>query len=569
MNARDEPFVLLDLQVGEDATAVRHVVGRAAHGLGLGDHNATRLGTAVSEIGRVAARLGSARVVLEAAPDPAAEGSSLRVRFTFDDDADGAWRRTLEQDGGLARALGRLVDEFVVTPDGVTVTKDGGAALSVLELTELRHRLLADRPGDLRTVLESQNAELLGALGTLIERESELVRLNDELEQTNRGVVALYAELEHRAAQVRTAQRGVFVELERALRPTPLLVPGLELDVRYLPAQVNSPTGGDLYDWVVLPDGALHVAVVDVLGHGVTSTRDALRVTHTLRTLVQEGYALADVLARADALLQLPARPLYATALVVRLDTAAGRLEIAGAGHPPALLTAADGSVRYLEAPGRPLGYPGAGSTGSIALDLEPGDCLLLYTDGLVEVRHDIVEGLATLETAAVKASSMALPQLLDTVLGACLQGDTLRDDTLLLGLRRYGADESSPREALGVTLPPTVEASGLARQYLLENAADLASGVVDDALVMMSELVGNAVRHGGAPVRLTLTHVDSGIRVEVYDGGPVFEHDATALPSLTPSSGRGLFLVQALSRSWGVVPGDEDTGGKTVWFEI
>lgn len=553
-------FALLDLTIvaGDDPTALRHLARDAALGLELSVPDATRVATAVSEIGR----LGVEQIAFRAVDDD--DVTSLEIEVGF---ADPDWRAA-PRVTDLLVAVGRLLDGSTATDRGLVVTKRGRRHHPPLELTALRHRLLTYRPGDLRAVLESQNAELLTALGDLRDRESELVRLNDELEQTNRGVVALYAELERRATEVRNAQRVVFVELERALRPLPLLVPGIALDVRYLSAQSNSPTGGDLYDWCVLPDGSLHVAVVDVMGHGVESTRDALQVTHTLRTLVQEGYPLGDVLRRADALLQLPGHTLHATSIVVRIEPG-GRVEVAGAGHPPVLLLTGDGSIRFLEAPGRPLGYPGAGSSGTTTVDLGPDDVVLLYTDGLIEARQDIVEGLSTLETAAVKGASMALPQLLDTVLAACLQGEVLRDDTLLLGIRWHRGGTRDPRQALGVSLPVTLEAAAMARQYLLAKTADIASDVVDDALVMMSEVVGNAVRHGTAPITLTLERLTGGIRVEVFDGGPAFDHDATSVPSTVPTSGRGLFIVGALSKDWGVDHAADGGPGKTVWFEI
>ncbi|MHA3701535.1 ATP-binding SpoIIE family protein phosphatase [Jatrophihabitans sp. YIM 134969] len=557
-----EPFVLLQLTLAQtdDATVLRHHARDAALGLELGDADATRVATAVSEIGR----FGDHAVTTVTVATLDADGTTvLQITVGFDDPG---WRERPGVERTLS-AVTRLLDTLHADDDGVVVTKRAARRFDTLELTALRHRLLRHRPGDLGAVLQSQNAELLQVLARLRDREAELVRVNGELEQTNRGVVALYAELEQRAAEIRTAQRGVFVELERALRPLPLLVPGIALDVRYLPAQVNSPTGGDLYDWYVLPDGSVHVAVVDVMGHGVESTRDALRVTHTLRTLVQEGYALDTLLHRADELLQLPGHPLHATSVVVRLDPG-GRLEVAGAGHPPVLLLTADGSVRYLEARGRPLGYPEAGSVETTVVQLAAGDGVLLYTDGLVEARHDIVEGMSTLETAAVKAGAMALPQLLDTVVAACLQGATMRDDTLLLGVRWHRADSRS-REATGVSLPMTPEAASLARQYLLEQAADLSTETLDDALVMMSEVVGNAVRHGAAPVTLTLSRLEGGLRVEVYDAGAPFRHDTTVVPSVVPTSGRGLFLVAALSTDWGVDPADDGGPGKTVWFQI
>ena len=269
-------------------------------------------------------------------------------------------------------------------------------------------------------------------LALLHERESELVRINEELAETNRGVLALYVELENSAKAVRAAQRQVFTELEDALRPPPPVVPGAAMSVRYLPAQTNSPTGGDLYDWFVLPDGRLHISVVDVTGHGVESTRAALDVTHALRTLSREGHPVDTLVELADRL--LAGTDAVATVLLARLDPCTGTVELAGGGHPPVLALLGDSAAEYHEAPGRPVGYPMAGSDGSAKLTLAVGDTLLLYTDGVVEARHDILEGMETLRSSAEHWRSAPLDDLLDGVLDTIRGGGPLSDDTLVLG---------------------------------------------------------------------------------------------------------------------------------------
>ncbi len=60
----------------------------------------------------------------------------------------------------------------------------------------------------------------------------------------------------------------------------------------YLAADQQASTGGDLYDWVLLPDGTLHLAVVDVMGKGVAAIKAAVAVTHALRLLVLDGVPL-------------------------------------------------------------------------------------------------------------------------------------------------------------------------------------------------------------------------------------------------------------------------------------
>jgi sigma-B regulation protein RsbU (phosphoserine phosphatase) len=427
------PLTTLTL-TGRETAGVRNLARLAAGLAGFEGTDATRVATSVSELARLAQRDLPATLAIAVELESRSRAPALVFELSF----GGARRDRSGPDADPAYAvLSRLMDEVVVEDDHVRVSKFLPAAIDSNRATAIRDELLVAPRTDLGVALQGQNDELVATLIALRERESELVRLNSELEQTNRGVVALYAQLEERAAEVRNAQRVVFEELERALRPPPPALSGLELGVRYVPAEANSPTGGDLYDWFVMPGGALHVTIVDVQGHGVQSTRDALLVTHAVRTLALEGHQPAEILARTDRLLRTSGAGVVATALLARIDPVTGLVELAGAGHPPALHLPGTDEPEWFEAPGRPLGYPEAGSVHLSRYQLEPGDHLLMYTDGLVEIRHDIVEGMDTLAAAANKARHLAIPQLLDTVLAACSHGDLLLDDTLLLAVRR------------------------------------------------------------------------------------------------------------------------------------
>ncbi|WP_344180060.1 PP2C family protein-serine/threonine phosphatase, partial [Streptomyces albidochromogenes] len=193
------------------------------------------------------------------------------------------------------------------------------------------------------TEMRAVEEELRAAFARTDALVAEHRRLKHELAETNAGVLALYVQLEERDEQLRKAHGQILQELEDALRPQPLTIEGLELAVHYAPADPNAPTGGDHYDWFQLPDGTLHITVVDALGHGVRSTRSALNVTHAVRTLALEGHPLKSILARTHEIL-MPLDPeLMATVLLARLDPATGELQIANGSHPPALLLQADG----------------------------------------------------------------------------------------------------------------------------------------------------------------------------------------------------------------------------------
>ncbi len=427
----------LPLAADGDVVKVRASVRQAGRMLGLSGQDQTRLATAAAEVARSTSTSGGGTMRLSV---EAGSGGSrlLSVAFT-----PTAGTGSPDHHASLD-VLERLLDQFESRADGWLLGKllPADPAVSPSRLDDVRRALEQDTDVDPVLVLHEQNSELATTLAQLRNRESELVRLNDELAETNRGVLALYSELERSAERVRTAQREVFTELEDALRPPPPSLPGIELAVRYVPAQSNSPTGGDLYDWLVLPDGQVHVSVVDVVGHGVASTRTALEVTHALRTLSREGHALGDLIALADSL--LAGTGSLATVVLARLRLDTGEAEIAGGGHPPVLLVPATGEVRYLEARGRPIGFPGAGSHGTTRFRLEPGDALVLYTDGVIEARNDLDEGMDTLRAAGCRLRSEPLDDVLDGMLETVRDEAGLRDDALLLGLRRHPVGPTS-----------------------------------------------------------------------------------------------------------------------------
>ncbi|MEU8822176.1 PP2C family protein-serine/threonine phosphatase [Streptomyces sp. NPDC048636] len=264
-------------------------------------------------------------------------------------------------------------------------------------------------------------------------------RLKDELEETNSGVLALYVQLDERDEQLRTAHGQTLRELEDALRPSPLEVEGLELAVHYAPAGTDAPTGGDLYDWFVLPDGTVHITIVDALGHGVTSTRSALNVTHAVRTLALEGHHLQSIVARTDEILLPFDRSVMATVLLARVNPATGELRVANGSHPPALLLREDGTARYLEARGRGIGFPLPGSDRLLSERLAPGDLLLLYTDGLTESRRDPIEGEKRLIEAARSHRDRPTADIPGAIAGDMHTVILHPDDTLALAVRLTG----------------------------------------------------------------------------------------------------------------------------------
>ena len=366
----------------------------------------------------------------------------------------------------------------------------------------------------------------------------------------NSATLAHLAEVEARGKEVVHA-------LQEAVRPPAPVVAHTELGVHYVAADPSAPTGGDLYDWIALPDGTLQVVVVDVMGKGVEATKHALSVTHALRLLALDGCPLGDLVARTDTLVTAQNPELVATLVVGRFDPANGDLRLAGAGHPPALLVR-DGTAVELAAPGIPIGWPGAGSHGVVEVQLDRGDTVILYTDGLIEATKDIVKGLADLAAAAEATASYPATALARALVERQLADADRRDDSLALVLRRRSPAPDQPAHVLAPfehRFSPQSAAVPLARHLLRDwlELVPVEHEAVESLLLAVSELCSNAVRHAtGAPGSIHLrAWADAGdVHVEVSDDGGSLEWPemrTEELPDPEAEQGRGLFLVREL----------------------
>lgn len=151
-----------------------------------------------------------------------------------------------------------------------------------------------------------------------------------------------------------------------------------------------------------------------------------------------------------------------------------------------------------------------------------------------------------------------------DTLPGAILGG--ISDVLLVERAWKWGSAVQSTTESEWV-LPRDKTSPRTARRRLEESCANASLQHLDDASLLVSELVSNALMHGAGPVRLVLSRSDAGVRVGVEDESP-------ELPVLrrTPDlegRGRGMQLVAALADQWGVTDCPYGRPGKRVWFEI
>lgn len=271
--------------------------------------------------------------------------------------------------------------------------------------------------------------------------------------------LALVEALAHPVAQVvmraiqYEQQHSIARVLQTNLLPQSLPeFPGIAIAARYVAGTQGSEVGGDFYDVMRTPSGALGMMVGDVEGHDPAAAAAMGQVRSSSRALAGQVRTPAELVDVMRASWDLIGVDHMATVLYGRLDVATGHLILASAGHPPPVLVSKGrASVIRLE-PAPPLGVPGgvtlappgterdrsAESGGAIAWEgqLGAGDVLVLYTDGLIERRdRPMQEGVAALTEIAESAWNGDPEELCDAIIAKLAAGPHLADDVALLAV--------------------------------------------------------------------------------------------------------------------------------------
>ncbi|WP_405807720.1 PAS domain S-box protein [Streptomyces sp. NBC_00210] len=361
-------------------------------------------------------------------------------------------------------------------------------------------------------------------------------------------------------------QRHVALTLQRSLMGTPPAVPGLKTASRYLPATQGAGVGGDWFDLVPLGAGRVGILIGDVMGRGLEAAAIMGQLRSAAHALSKTGMQPRQLMQSLDAIvaeLDGPDQLVTCCYLVVAPDAA--EVTVCSAGHLPALVAAPGEGVRALDVPVNvPLGV-GDYLHQQTTLAVAPGSSLVLFTDGLIETpQGDIEEQLASF-IAALDNALAAAPDLeaaVDEVLASVLPSAEDHHDDVTLLLAQLPA---APLATAGLDLAATPASVSDSRAFLAKSliAWDCAQ-LSDDAQLLVSEVVTNAIQHGQGPVRLQMRRNTTELTVEVSDHS--HHPPQPRLAAADDESGRGLILVDTLASSWGVRPTDE---GKTTWFSL
>jgi anti-anti-sigma factor len=402
--------------------------------------------------------------------------------------------------------------------------------------------------------------------GTRVLCEVRLLELPSSGRRLARGSLIDITErrrIEDAAAAVAERERAlrqtqqIAQTLQRSLLPERLPeIPGMEMAVRYLPGSAGLEVGGDWYDVVPMPSGAVCLAIGDVVGRGLSAAATMGQLRTALRAYALDDESPERVIGRLGGLATVLPEAEMTTLIYAVYQPEAGMLSYMCAGHPPPLLLHPGGTASFLcEGRVTPLGVPTLGTPEGIVV-LEPGSVLILYTDGLVERPGSTLdEGLQALADV-VEGVSGADPEAMCEAITAAMIGDAAsRDDVALLVISCVHALTREFR--LSVSADP--QRLGPLRWALSRWLAHVGATADErrDIVLAVSEAATNSIVHAygfdDGTVEVLAESDGQGVTVTVRDTGYWRSWE-------TSGGGRGLLLMQALVEDCEVVAGPQGT---------
>lgn len=343
-----------------------------------------------------------------------------------------------------ATSYGRILDGLPDAHGGSEVLPEAGAPPGTggfAAPVDPRHREVAARLGYAASYALPLTAEATGRLGAAVWLYDEQAEPNDR----QRDLAGLYVRhaAEHlaRVLEVERSRSRLATVAEELLPSRLPRIPGVQLAARH---HTGPRGGGDWYDALPLPEGALGLAVGAVTGSGPSAVAAMGRLRASLRAYaVMEGEDPVAVLSDLELLLRLTEPARLATALFAYCEPAQRKIILAGAGHTPPLLIG-EHRTEYVETSlSAPLGMLSCWEAPSVEIEPAPGETVLLYTDGLLRRTGDPMDrAYARLHAAAAGVPRTARDDpaaLCDHILRTVLpEGEPadLPEDIVLLAAR-------------------------------------------------------------------------------------------------------------------------------------
>ena len=352
-------------------------------------------------------------------------------------------------------------------------------------------------------------------------------------------------------------QRRLAESLQRTLLPQDIAgIAGIEVAARYMPAAQAARLGGDWYDLFPLERGRIGLAIGDVVGRGLPAAALMAQLRTALRAYAVDGHDPAAVVERVSRLLGYLSPGTMTTAAYAELDPEAGTATIVSAGHPPPLLIEPDGTARFLDVEGDPaLGVSAMTRFRAHRCTVPSGSTLLVYTDGVVEVRGESIdEGLERMRVLAERRVGDGVEALCDAVISELVADGRPSDDVALMAVHVHpiGNRLQARWPARAASL---ADVRHLLRRWLRHHGA--ADEEAYDITVACQEACANAVEHAYAPgvqtFQIDATYSGGAVEIVVTDSGQWREPRGT-------NRGRGLPLMRTLMDDVELRSGEDGT---------
>lgn len=317
--------------------------------------------------------------------------------------------------------------------------------------------------------------------------------------------------------------------------------------------------GGDFYDFYLADQTHLMFLVADVSGKGIPGALFMMRAKTLLKNLAESGRSIEEIFTEANrALCENNDAEMFVTAWMGRLDLESGILQYVNAGHNPPLIRRAGGSFAYLRT--RP-NFILAGMEGTkykkYELQLESGDEIFLYTDGVTEAAdpenqlygEERLEKILSAAEENPEERCKAVRQDIDRF----VRGAEQSDDITMLCVKR-----SAMNPEARISLTPDRASLGTAADFLSEklNEWEISPALAHKAQIAVDEIYSNIVYYSGArEATLTLQKEEEGQLTLIFEDDGVPYNPTTAKePDVTLSAeereigGLGIFMVKKLA---------------------
>jgi anti-sigma regulatory factor (Ser/Thr protein kinase)/GAF domain-containing protein len=339
-------------------------------------------------------------------------------------------------------------------------------------------------------------------------------------------------------------EHDVAVTLQHSLLPVVRDRPSVRIATRYEAGARGLDVGGDWYDSIGLPDGRVAFAVGDVIGRGLEAAATMGHLRSALGALALRGEGPGAVLEGLDEFARAAMGTHMATVAYAELHPNDGTLRYACAGHPPPVLVPADGPARPLDGARSPLlemlDVPRVRPVATARMD--PGDALVLYTDGLTERRDETPDiGLGRLLHVLDTSKHEDPETICDILLQRVAPVGTRRDDIAILCARR--------RKNATVIATIVAEADRLADVRADVGGWLRAHGVPaamrEDLVLAVAEASANAVEHAYRDGHARDVTIEGSVERDVVLS--IADHGTWRYGEGEPDRGRGMHIMRSL----------------------